>query len=151
MMQLADKELIRSAAHDWLAEHCGELDAYIAQVGSVSALADDDLRRIAVRLPTMLYALTSLLVDSTIYSDVARAVGEYAWHQHYAACAEKAHTKCAAYADGQADPRAEIAAKAILVGVRARLDAAIAVQDGVKKVISARDMDRQVFRREVAR
>jgi hypothetical protein len=112
-------------------------------------IADSALRRMVLKLPILLYRAAEILDKAAIESSVAKAANTHVYSTYYLDT------------DGTIPEKEAFAKlKAVEVGlivdlarhvynrVKGKIDAAIHLQDGVKKVMTSKDTDKNTFRRD---
>lgn len=111
-------------------------------------LDDYKLHRLALRLPTAIYRASEGVTQATVRAEIAKLAAAHVYDSHILEGREKtaADRKAGAELAAEGEELAAVLAKAVLADVKTKLDAAQALYEGVKKIMSARDTERTSFR-----
>ena len=113
---------------------------------------DIDLQRMAMRLPILLYRLSDGVDRSAIESTVAKAAVDIVFDQNYLkAVGTIPERKAIAGLQTSDETQVVELTKHVYNRLRGKIEHATALFDAIRKVMTSRDTERQVFRRELAR
>jgi hypothetical protein len=142
-----------------VAEYASELDAFVQQANDFlndirdgAEFSDYDLQRMVLRLPILLYRLSDGISRSALESDIAKAAAGRVRSDFLLTAEARTAAERSAMADLHTDGAWRLAdlAKNVHGRLKAKAEYALGLYEAVKKVMSARDMDKNVFRMEAA-
>jgi hypothetical protein len=139
-------------------EYSGQLDEFVSGVEAVlddwrdnprNEVADRELQRMVLRLPVIMYRLSSLIDRAAIESDVAKSATKIVYAQHYAETEGTIPDREAKATLATAEETVIVdLARHVHLKLKAKFEVANALFDGVRKVMTARDTEKQTFRKE---
>lgn len=151
-------QLAWQVARDLASTYTADLDGFITdaesylddiRAGNVD-ISDDDLQRMVLRLPILMYRLTEGMMKASLESDQAKAILE--------ADRAKALVGTSAKTGPERKAQAELVVadsvvvvdvvRSVQAVIKAKQEAAHSLFDAIRKVMSARSDDKQTFRRE---
>lgn len=139
-------------------QYASDLDRFVRQVDNIldetrdgkRQLDDMLLGRLVLRLPILMYRLGSMVDRAAIESDMAKAVKSNVHARHY--LNSQARTIPARNAEAELKTADEASlvdlSKHVYQRLKSKLEHADALYDGIKKVMSARDAERGLFRKD---
>jgi hypothetical protein len=141
-------------------EYAGQLDEFISAVeemlddirdGRVKDLDEPTLHRMTLRLPTILYRLTSMVDRSAIESDIAKAAVKSVYAQEYLGTTGTIPERNALAELRTAEETLIVdLSKHVHARLKSKFDVADKMFDGIRKVLTSRDNDKLVFRKDRA-
>lgn len=138
-------------------EYTNDLDTFVAQIEEAMEKAratNDDipdrwLSRMVLRLPILMYRVSSLVDRAAIESEIAKAAKESLYAQAYlnsTGTIPERESEARLYT---ADEGAIVdLTKHVYTRLKAKIEQADKLFDGIRKVISSRDIDKTVFRKD---
>lgn len=130
-------------------------ESYLNEIrdGKRSGFADDDLQRMCLRLPVLLYRVSDGLDRASIESDLAKAAVEAVRAQHYLNAPDGTIPERKAYADLKTAEDAAVVdlTKHVHARLKSKIEFGNALFDAIRKVMSARDTDKTTFGKEMKR
>lgn len=143
---------------DVVAKYSKQLDEFVAYFEGIldrlrdekKKISDQTLQNSALRLPVMMYRLSDIIDRAAIEHDIGKAANKAVYAQAYL---EAVGT----IPDKEAQAELVAADEAVIVDLarhvhrrlQGKMDNASAIFDAIRKVMSARDTEKQVFRRDV--
>jgi hypothetical protein len=138
-------------------EYTNDLDTFVEQVEEAMEKArntNDDipdrwLSRMVLRLPILMYRISSLVDRAAIETEIAKAAKESVYAQAYlrsTGTIPERENEAKLYT---ADESAVVdLTKHVYMRLKSKLEHADALFDGIRKVMSGRDTDKNVFRKD---
>jgi hypothetical protein len=144
-------------AVDQLVEHvvqqeAGTLDALVRRVEKYldesDQIEDFELSRLALRIPVLLYRLSEGTTRASLAAEVAKLVVERAKAEALVVAEGKTAADRASWASlhTESESIAATAAKHVEKKLKIKVEAARDLYEGVKKIMTSRDRDKEVFR-----
>ena len=138
--------------------HSRPLDTFVDNVDAMledirnhgAKFSDEELHRLTIRLPVLMYRLTDIIGKAGLESDVAKAITKNLQAVHYLRSTAKTIPAKRAHAElltAENEDAVELA-KHVHQRLKAKMDTADKLFDGIRKVLTSRDGDKAVFGRE---
>lgn len=146
----AEADALEGVAREIINTICEELDELVRKVrrwlDQEDEINDYDLQRLAIRIPTVLYDVSTGLVRATLEVQVATLLADGVFNREFV-------DRAGNVADRKADAEvyAEDATRAVLLvkyierEIKGKMDQAEKLYEGIKKIMTSRDTERQVF------
>jgi len=141
-----------------VSRHSETLDKFVDNVDSMlerirehnEKFSDDELQRLIIRLPILMYRLSDLLETAAIESDIAKAVTKNLQAIHYLQSDAKTIPAKRAHAELLTAEQEDVVelTKHVYRKLKDKLEMADKLFDALRKVQSSRDSDKMVFGRE---
>ena len=138
---------------DTVEVYAKQLDEFIDDVEQLldakNDVSDKALQRMVLRLPVIMYRLSNLIDRSAIDSDIAKAATKNVYAKNYMDAEGTIPDKEAHATLATAEETLIVdLSRHVYSKLKAKFETANALFDGVRKVMSARDTEKQTFRRE---
>lgn len=147
---------IQGVAAAFIEQTCSELDDLVRRVKKYldeeDVIDDYTLQRLAIRIPATLYSVSTGLVRATLEAQVAALLVDSLYNNQFVAMdASVAERKAEAEIYTESAQKAAAIVKHIERTIKTKMDAAQSLYEGIKKIMTARDMERQVLGSESKR
>ncbi len=132
--------------------HSSALDSFVARVEKYldekDEVEDFELQRLVLRFPVLLYNLSPGITRASLESEVAKAAYDRIKSEYLLNAEGKTSADRQAHASlfAESENLAAIATKHIHARLKSKMESAQALYEGVKKIMTARDTEKQVFR-----
>jgi hypothetical protein len=133
-------------------QEAGTLDALVNRVAQYldesDQIEDFELSRLALRIPVLLYRLSEGTTRASLAAEVAKLVAERARAEALVNAQGKTAADRASWASlhTESESIAATAAKHVEKKLRIKVEAARDLYEAVKKIMTSRDRDKEVFR-----
>jgi hypothetical protein len=134
-------------------DYAAQLDEFVLAAEKMlddrGEISDKALQRMVLRLPILMYRLSSLLDRSAIESDIAKAATKNVYAQHYADADGTIPEREAQATLATAEETAIVdLAKHVYLKLKMKFETADKLFDAVRKVLTNRDTEKATFRKE---
>ena len=146
----AEADALEGVARNIINTICDDLDTLVAKVrkwlDQEDEINDYDLQRLAIRIPTVLYDVSTGLVRATLEVQVATLLADSVFNREFVdGDGNVADRKAGAEVYAEDAQRAVIVVKYIEREIKGKMDQAEKLYEGIKKIMTSRDTERQVF------
>jgi hypothetical protein len=129
-----------------------DLDDFVARVDEYldsnrEGWSDYELQRMVVRLPVLLYRLSEGISRSALESEIAKALLDRMYAEKLLLADGRTAAERKAHAELQLQAEASVVniTKIVYQKLKAKTDHAVALYEGIKKIMVARDTEHHVF------
>ena len=141
-------EIVESYSDD-LDKYVDKISAWLDEVrDEKKEFSDKTLQYMAMRLPVLMYRMSDMISRAGLESDITKAATKLMRQQAYLGNSEGTIPEREAQTDLQLAEETVIVdlTKHVYTRLRGKVDHANAIFDGVRKVMSSRDNEKQTFR-----